>query len=206
MEVSGFVKPLFGSLLSLAFLYLLVLRPWRPRLFLAGLSPSLDLLFLATLVLAASALLEPRPFDRGAALLIAQTDLPDTIAEVDTRISDLEALPERLWADLKASIGFGDDEIAPPPPVLVRPGSVEATVIQAVGEIVSMILRVYTYLSCVLALWVLLVVRLFSRSRASHPGQRQREEDLEHRVATLEASLARALGPDPLAGRSAHEV
>ena len=196
VEVSGLVKFLLWALAFVAGLYLLALRPWRPKAFLLGLSPSVDLFFLAILALATLSLMESQPFEAAAGYVIAHTSLPDGLAQIDITIAELEDTPTRLWAELVAQLGFGD----PPPPAATRwptrPGPVEATIVTAVGEIISMTLRAYTYLACLTTLWMTLVMRLFMRSSAARRMARDAAfEDLEQRLALVSGAPAPPRAP-----------
>lgn len=163
-EASVLVKPLLWVLAAQALLYLLALRPWRVRELPRAFSPSIDGFFVALVTLGVVALVEPRPFDLASAHVIAQTSLPESVATIDFEIAELERMPDRLWQEIKASFGFGPPPPVPGPTPMLRPGAVEAAVVGAVLEIVSMLMRVYVYLAAVLALWMTIVMRLFVRS------------------------------------------
>ncbi len=164
-EAQGLVKPLFWVVALQALFYVIVLRPWRVRDLARALSPGIDLFAVLLVLLAILALGTPEPFDRAAAWLIERTSLPDSIAMIDIELAELEQLPERLWAELKATFGFdGPAPPAGPPMLLERPGAVEAAVVGAVEEVVSIVMRAYVYLTCVVTLWLAALVRIFMRS------------------------------------------
>lgn len=164
LEGWGLVKPLAWVIGLQAALYVLALRPWRPRELLRAASPSLDLFAALLVLMACVALVEPHPFDRAAGWLVARTSLPESIAAIDTQLADLEGLPDRLWADLKATFGFDEPPPHVPPSRIERPGAIEAAVVGAVCEIVSIVMRAYVYVTCVVSLWMAIIVRLFVRS------------------------------------------
>jgi len=160
----GLVKPLAWVLVFQLALYVVVLRPWRVRELARSLSPSIDLFALALLAAGLVALAEPRPFDASAGWLVERTSLPESIATIDAQLADLEQLPDRLWADIKATFGFDAPPPRVPPSRVERPGTVESAVVGAVCEIVSIVMRAYVYLTCVVSLWMAIIVRLFVRS------------------------------------------
>ncbi len=188
-EGPGLVKPLVWVVGAQALLYLLVLRPWRVRELIRVISPGIDVFAVLLFCLALMALLEPRPFDDSAAFLIDRTSLPDGIATIDAQLADLEQLPDRLWADLKATFGFDEPPPRVPPSRIERPGAVEAAVIGAVREIVSIVMRAYVYLTCVLSLWFAIIVRLFIR----HMSARMLWDE-QLLVATANAAIERGGG------------
>ena len=76
--------------------------------------PSIDLLFCTGLALGAIALDLPKPFQLGAELVVAQTDLPETLADLDERIDATLQLPQRTWESWSRWLGL-EDEAAPEP-------------------------------------------------------------------------------------------
>jgi tellurite resistance protein TehA-like permease len=163
-EAPLLVKPLLWVLAAQALLYLLALRPWRLRELPRAFSPSIDLFFVVLVVLGVLALVEPRPFDLASERVIAQTSLPESLATIDFEIAELQTVPDRIWLEIKASFGFAPPPPVPDPTLVLRPGAVEAAVVEAVAEIVSMLMRVYVYLAVILGLWMTIVMRLFVRS------------------------------------------
>jgi hypothetical protein len=180
-------------LAGFALLYVLCLRPWRPRRFWRSLSPSVDLLFLSGLLLGALALYEPRPFDRAARLLIGQTELPASLDAVDREIRELSDSPRRLWIDLLGRIGL--PSFAPEAPVpydRARDGRLQQSVLPAVNALVSALLRCFVYAGSLLVVAGSLVLRLFVHWRAGDPAQSPaaQRSRLEDRVRELEESVA----------------
>jgi len=193
MESSFWIKLFASALASFSLLYVLRLRPWRPRRFWRALSPSVDLLFLSGVLLGALALFEPMPFDRGASLLIAQTELPAHLDALDREIAELAAAPRQLWIDLLEQIGLPGAAPAPPAPYdAARDGHLQHRVLPAVEAIVSVLLRAFFYAGSLLVITVALVMRIFTRWRAAHPSLESppRPASLEERVRALEESLA----------------
>ena len=185
-EAHGLVKPLVWVVLLQAAFYLLVLRPWRVRELVRALSPGIDLFAVLLVLLALLALTTPEPFDASAVWLIERTSLPDGIATIDTQLAELEQLPDRLWADLKATLGFDEPPPRYPPTRIERPGAVEAAVVGAVEEVVSIVMRAYVYLTCVVTLWLAALVRIFMRSVSA---RLLRDERLL--IATTNAAIER---------------
>lgn len=188
-EASALVKPLVFIIGFQAALYVLVLRPWRVRELGRALSPSLDLFAASLVAIACVALLEPRPMEDAARWLVAQTTLPDSIATIDAQLAEVEHLPDRLWADIKATFGFEAPPPHVPPSSLERPGTVEAAVVGAVEEIVAIVMRVYVYLTCVVSLWIAIIVRLVARSLTA---RQLRDERLIEATADAVESQLRA--------------
>jgi hypothetical protein len=193
MESSLWIKLLASGLAGFALLYVLRLRPWRPRRFWNALSPSVDLLFLSGVLLGVLALFEPMPFDGGARLLLDQTDLPASLDSLDREIAELADAPRRLWIELLDQIGLAQAAPAPPAPYdPVRDGHLQRRVLPAVQAIVSVLLRAFFYAGSLMVIAVALVMRIFSRWRAAHPPRdpAPRPASLEERVLALEESLA----------------
>lgn len=191
MESSLLVRLFDAILLAAGLLYLLLLRPWRPRRMLAGLTPSIDLLFAVGLCIGVASLHWAPPFTRLADWLVAQTELPEILAEVDARIHALETLPERTWDDLLARLGWGVESPAPPPAppdagVMVR------SVLPAVNAVAEALLRAFVYGGSLIVLAVCQVMRLVTdvrRALRDRPRPAGRSA-LEARVAALEEALA----------------
>ena len=181
-EASALVKILLVVIGAQAALYLVALRPWRVRDLPRALSPGVDLTFVALVALSVVALVEPRPFDAGADWLVAQTSLPDSLATIDAELAELERMPSAIWEEIKASFGFAEPPPVVPPAAVMRPGAVESAVVEAVGEVVSIVIRASSYAGSVLSLWMLIVMRLFVRSATA---RRLRDERawLEARAA-----------------------
>lgn len=193
-EAPMLVKPLLWVLAAQGALYLLALRPWRVRELPRALAPSIDLFFLALLALGVAALVEPRPFDRASAYAVRQTSLPDSVAVIDEELASLEAMPERVWEEIKSSFGFAEPPPVVPPAAVMRPGAIESAVVGAVEEIVSAMMRAYVYVAAVLSLWMTIVMRLFVRSstarrlRDARAWQAMIDERQNQRLAELAAS------------------
>jgi len=195
MEASFVIDMLSAALVFLCALYLLFLRPWRVRRLIERRAPSIDLFFMAALLAGAAALHYPEPFTRTAQFLVTQSELPDTLRDVDRRIESIEALPEQIWNDLSETLGWAHPPEPPPPPP--ETGVVEASVMPSVVGVVEASLRCGVYAGSLLALVLAQLMRLLAglgqRRRAGNaPGER----DLEARVRALEARL-QSLPPLP---------
>ncbi len=193
-------------LLSLAGLYLMLLRPWRPRRLWSHRAPSVDLFFVLVVSSGLSALYWPAPFERVAIALVEQTELPATVRDVDARIAAVESLPERLWADIKARLGFGDE--APPAPVPAHAadrtgsdsaqpvGPLEAALLPGVVGLCEGLLRTTVYLVSLLAIIIAQLLRGLAGLRRRLAQRARPLGALEARVASLEAQIA-AVGDTP---------
>ncbi|MBW2382893.1 MAG: hypothetical protein JRG92_04620 [Deltaproteobacteria bacterium] len=190
MEANSVIKLLDWGLLCGAGLYLLLLRPWRPRRMWAGLTPSIDLLFVAGLLLGWASLHYAPPFERFSVWLVDQTELPAMIVAVDDRIAEIEALPEQMWDDLTARFGWTSEAPGPLPP-LHAPGVLTSTVLPAVHGVTEVLLRTFVYGGSLIVLAVCQVMRLVTdvrraiRARASPTSRRA----LEARLAALEETV-----------------
>ena len=80
---------------------------------------------------------------------------------IDARIVEVESLPERMWADLTARLGWSSGEVEPDASAVApEPGVVESTVLPAVHGIVETLMRGFVWIGalCVLALSALYAV------------------------------------------------
>ena len=160
MEANIVIK-LFGCVLGAAGgLYLLLLRPWRPRRMLAGLTPSIDLLFVAGLALGMAALHYPTPFERVAIWLVEQTELPQMLAGVDDRIAAAEALPGQMWREWTAHFDFSGETEPEPVAAAREPGLMATTLLPAVHGVTQALLRATVYWGSLVLLAVCQVMRL----------------------------------------------
>jgi hypothetical protein len=193
MEATLLINILTAGLCAFALLYVLLLRPWRPRRFAERFAPGIDALFLLGLATGTAALYSAPPFERGAAVLVELTDLPATLLDLDGQITRLETMPERIWADLSWRMGWGSEPPAPPdgPPA---PGLVTENVRPAVDAVVEVLLRAFTYWGSLIVLAVSLVMRGIAgrppKKARQAPERRHADLALEARVASLEESLA----------------
>jgi len=175
--------------------YLLMLRPWRLRRMIARRAPGVDLLFVAGVALGSLALLDPLPFDRAAVALIETTTLPGSLAEVDRRIAEIESLPERIWADLTARLGWGTGDAQQPEALAPGDGPVAATVLPAVHGIVSGLMRAFAWAGSLAVLAIAQLLRGLAGLRRREPApERLRRFDrlIDDRVAALEEALQTA--------------
>jgi len=186
--------------------YLLMLRPWRLRRMIARRVPSVDLLFLAGVALAGLALLEPLPFDRAAVALTETTTLPGSLAEIDQRIAEIETLPERMWADLTARLGWGAADASEVEPVIPGDGPVAGAVLPAVHGIVSGLMRAFVWAGSLAILVIAQLMRGIAGLRQREPApERLRRFDrlIDDRVASLEDALqTERRGASPVAPNS----
>lgn len=189
MEATLLGKVLVGGLAAVAIVYLLMLRPWRPRRMWARRAPAIDLLFLGALAVGLAAVVGAPPFERIALVLVEQTDLPETLGAIDDRIREVETLPEQIWADLTARFGWSDE---PPPEVALpdEPGVVSGAVLPSVVAVVEVLIRAFVYWGSLISLAVCLVMRLVVgvKRAVSAAVARPSHADLmlEGRVAELE--------------------
>lgn len=188
MEATLLGKALTAVLGVLAVVYVLFLRPWRPRRMWARRVLPIDLLFVAALATGLAAIHWPAPFARVATVLVDQTELPATLALVDVRIREVEELPERIWSDLTARLGWAA-EPSPPSEPEIRVGPVTGAVLPALVAVVEVIVRAFVYWGSLIALalcWVMrLAVGMTRAVVAAAPAWRQHGV-LEGRVAELE--------------------
>ncbi len=189
MENPLVIKALAGVLAWAALVYLLLLRPWRPRRLLTNLTPSVDLLFLSGLLVGVMALYQPAPFRQAAEALVAQTALPANLAALDERIDSIEQLPERLWAELAEQLGRPPAE-SERAPIADERGRLERTLMPGIVGLLEILLRGLGYAGSLLALAVGQVLRLVAGLRRA-PADRpvRRSAALEARVAALEETL-----------------
>lgn len=189
MDASLLIQALAGVLAWAALIYLLLLRPWRPRRLLRRLAPGVDLLFLAGLALGVLALYQPAPFRRTAELLVAQTELPRTLVSLDQRIQSIEQLPERLWAELAEQLG-GPPAEAGQAPAAVESHFIERAVMPGVIGLLEMLLRSFGYAGSLLVLAMSQVLRLVAgMRRAPEVPARRSTAQFEARIAALEEAL-----------------
>jgi len=188
MEATLLGKTLTGVIAGIGLLYLLFLRPWRPRRMWVRRVPAVDLLFVAALAIGLAAVHWPTPFERAAVVLIGQTDLPGTLSGVDVRIREIEQLPERIWSDLTTRLGWAKE---PPPPDLTEPvpGPVTGRVLPALTAVVEVLIRAFVYWGSLIALSLCLVVRLavgLTRTVVATVPERRPDRMLEGRITELE--------------------
>lgn len=198
MEATLLGKALTASLAALGLVYLLFLRPWRPRRLWARRVPAVDALFVLALAIGLAAVHWPPPFERVAVLLIDQTDLPETLSGIDLRIREIEQLPERIWNDLTVRLGW---TTAPesPAPIETAPGPVTTRVLPALTAVVEVLVRAFVYWGSLITLSLCLVVRLavgLTRSVVAAVPERRPDRMLEGRIAELE-ELVLTLRPGP---------
>jgi hypothetical protein len=190
MEASIVIKLLSGLLGCTAALYVLLLRPWRPVRLLKGLVPSVDLLFCTGLALCAIALYEPRPFELGAELVVAQTDLPETLADLDERIDATLQLPQRTWESWSRWLGWEREDVAEPISTGGVPGRVATAVLPAVKGVVQTLLSAFAYGAGLILIAVGQAMRIVvGVRRAVGEHAARRAESLEARLRALEAEL-----------------
>ena len=202
MEATLLGKALTAVLAAAAFLYLLLLRPWRPQRMWARRVPAIDLLFLLGLVLGFSAIEGAPPFARVADLLVHQTDLPESLGEIDTRIRQVEQLPEQIWSDLTSRLGWTSE---PPPPLPTGPGVVTEAVLPALTAIVEVLVRAFVYWGSLIVLATCQVMRLavgIKRAIGARTPVWHTDPMLEVRLSELEETVLalRAIPEAPSAG------
>ncbi len=192
MEATLLGKALTALIAAIGLLYLLFLRPWRLRRLWDRRVPAVDALFIVALAIGLAAVRWPPPFERIAVVLIDQTDLPETLADVDLRIREIEQLPERIWNDLTTRLGW-TGEAAVPMPVDDEPGLVTTTVLPALTAVVEVLVRAFVYWGSLIALALCLVVRLavgLTRSVvAAVPKRTPPDRMLEGRISELEETI-----------------
>ncbi len=188
MEATLLGKVLVGGLAAIALLYLLMLRPWRPRRMWERRAPAVDLLFVVALATGVVAVSGAPPFQRIAEVLVEQTDLPETLGTIDDRIRAIETLPERIWEDLTARFGWSD-EPPEPAPSDTGPGVVTSAVLPGVVAIVEVLVRAFVYWGSLISLAVCLVMRIVigvKRAVGAAVARPRADPLLEGRVAELE--------------------
>jgi len=187
MEATLLGNLLVAALAAVAVLYLLLLRPWRPRRMWARRALSIDLLFVAALGLGVAAVVGSAPFEGVATMLVDQTDLPATLTAIDARILEVEALPERIWNDLTARLGWTDEPPLPPPDP--GPGVVAGAVLPSVVAVVEVLVRAFVYWGCLISLAVCLVMRIVvgvKRAVSAAVSAPSPDAMLEGRISELE--------------------
>jgi len=190
MELSPLAtQPLALPLLGFAALYVLLLRPWRPLRLIRNRVPMVDALFVASLIVGASALHYPAPYVETARFLVEQTELPETLDAIDERIEAVEGLPDALWRDMKESLGFAIEPPARVPPTPPA-GRVEAAVMPAVIGLTEGVLRCTAYAVSLLALALCQALRLVAGIRRAIADGPTSRRALEQRVSALEELLA----------------
>jgi hypothetical protein len=190
MEASIVIKLLSGLLGCAAALYVLLLRPWRPVRLLKSLVPSVDLLFCAGLALGVIALYEPRPFELGADLVVAQTDLPETLANVDEHIDATLQLPQRTWESWSRWLGWEREDVIEPIATDGASGRVAMAVLPAVKGVIQTLLGAFAYGAGLILIAVGQAMRiLVGVRRAVGEHAARRAETLEARLRALEAKL-----------------
>ncbi|MAJ60005.1 MAG: hypothetical protein CBC48_08495 [bacterium TMED88] len=159
MEANAISQLLWAGLFFAAGLYLLVLRPWRPTRMWSNRAASVDILWACGVAIGAIALMGTPLFERGAWLLIDQTELPLTLAILDGRLESIALLPDRIWSELTERMGWA---ASPPPQNAEAPqsGLVSAAVLPSVVEILSLLIRIFAYAWGLLTVTVCLAVRL----------------------------------------------
>jgi hypothetical protein len=196
MDASLWIKIGMAPIALAALFYFVMLRPWRPQRMGSRRAPGVDLLFIGAALLGSLAVLQPAPFEQAAIALIETTDLPASLAEIDQRIEDVETLPERMWADLTAKLGWGgavqpEDEVDEVDKV-ARDGLVSAAVLPAVHGVISALMRGFLWVGCLFVLAIAQVMRGLSglrRREVPEPALRSFDQLIDDRVAALEESL-----------------
>ncbi len=191
MEAIAISKLLWGSLIFAAGLYLLALRPWRPARMWSNRVPSVDVLCACGVALGATALLATPLFERGAWLLVDQTELPLTLAVLDGRLESIALLPDRIWSDLTSRMGW-----APPPtPQAVetpRLGLITEAVLPGVIEVLSLLMRSFAYACGLLTVSLCGVLRLAVGTKRAVAGFTLRPSTdalLAGRISDLEETV-----------------
>jgi hypothetical protein len=185
---------LTAILAAVALPYALALRPWRPQLFRRAFAPLLDLFLIAALTSGFLSVQKPELFVRAATAIVEYTALPETLDSVDAELHDLSLLPSRTWEQLKAKLGFTSEEEAEPEPAR-EPGPATTNVLPAIVDLVSVLMRVFAYLTALLMgsvlllprLWLTRMARLAMEREKLHARLLGRIDELEHRVALLSA-------------------
>ncbi len=193
MDASLLIELGMAPIAFAAFFYVLMLRPWRPRRMLARRAPGIDLLFVLTVAMASTAVLEPAPFDRAAIALIEATSLPASLAEIDRRIDEVENLPETMWQDLTARLGWGSAAQTEAAEAFdPATGVASSSVLPAVHGILSMLMRSFTWVGCLFALILVQIMRGLAGLRQREPKPptlRPFDKLIDDRVAALEEAL-----------------
>jgi len=140
------------ALISLVYVY--YFRIW------VALATGSDLLFVAALAVCVASIAIPRVFDEGARRLVDASPLPAALADADTRVADLEALPSRLIDHALEKIGYerevdDEDEVLLP----VTAGPFESHVRPAVEALVSLVLRAGSFVCSFFLLLMALALR-----------------------------------------------
>ena len=191
MEANAISQLLWGGLIFAAGLYLLVIRPWRPTRMWSNRVTSVDLLWACGIAIGAIALLGTPLFERGAWLLIDQTELPLTLAILDGRLESIALLPDQIWSELAERMGWA----APSPPQAAevpQAGLISAAVLPSVVEILSMLIRIFAYAWALLTITFCLAVRLAVGAKRAVTGLMTRpapDAQLAGRVADLEETV-----------------
>lgn len=191
MEANLFGKLLTAVLMMGVFFYLLFLRPWRPRRLWQRRVPSVDILFLIALAMGFSSIYSESPYERAAVRVVALTELPETLWQVDERIHFMQELPERVWDNLTERLGWGSDE-PEPTPVVPDPTWISDAVLPAVAGVVEMLLRSFVYGGSLMLMAVCQATRLAVGVKRFVSNQRGQsgQSALEERVAKLEQTIA----------------
>jgi len=191
MEAALVIKLLSGALLAWSVVYVLLLRPWRPVRLIRNVVPSIDLLFFTGVVVAVIALHNPLPFRTGAELVIGQTELRETLADVDQRITSVEQLPERTWQRLMSRLGWIVEDAPEAGPAPDAPGRLTTAVLPAVEGLVEVLLRAIALWGAVIVLAICQVMRLVVGLRRWQRDRARRKEplSLDARVMALEEAL-----------------
>jgi len=135
--LSPFLPPLSGwqelALLSLAlltFVYIFYFKIW---LFFALGS---DLLFALALAMTVASVATPTLFDTAAQKVVDLSPLPAALSGADARVAKIAALPQELFDDLLARVGYGtddkeDDEQETEPPEILAATSDDGEIVTA---------------------------------------------------------------------------
>ena len=198
MEATLLGKLLTTILMMGLFFYLLFLRPWRPQRLWQLRVPSVDILFVVALAMGLSAVYAQTPYESAADRVVALTDLPETLLEIDTQILFIQELPERVWADLTDRLSWWESEETAPVPVIPGPAWVSSAILPAVGALVEVLLRGFVYGASLMLMAVCQATRLAvgvkrfvsnQRARSTHSALEGRVAKLEQTIATLRLRL-----------------
>lgn len=149
-------------------------RVWRGR----GFAPGVDLLFVSAWLGAITVLHAPAPFELTASHLVEGTGLPAVIREADDRIHAVESLPGD-WVDALTGPfgGWSEDQLPAPPRQAER--RLERSVVPAVEELVSALIRGASFAFCALAMGTAYFLRRTASLRKELAQLRVRIEALE---------------------------
>jgi len=163
------------GLAALSLVYVFYFRIWL------ALAIGSDVLFAVALGLALSSVAAPALFERASTDLVDRSPLPAALADADSKVAAIEALPQNLIDRALAQIGYEpepDGEAAPPeeaPP----PGPFVASIRPSVEALVSTVLRFASFVCGSFLMLTSLAMRSSTMTARKLQQFGKRIEDLE---------------------------